>query len=1203
MAAPWYHHDISRVQAEDLLAKAGKDGSFLVRDSESVPGAYALCLLFQRHVHTYRILPDEEGLLAVQTIQGIPVKFFRTLSDLVAVYQQPNKGIVIPLLYPVERATELAQEDSDGEDGKAGVHCLSPATLMAAGNQTSTWSSPAHLKEAHIVQRMQLQLEDHIHSSPGNEFLELMADYVKNFLQQDLAALWSGHPNLRHLSRALGAACRGLHSEIDCTLSGLETLGKVFDHPTSPPSSAPKQAFSGLDPELEQLICKISTLSSLLSSLEKKVLTALQETVLNVALTNAPGTGSPVHSPNTPSSDGHKFEVRLGKTQKATVMVELEKGQVVIFKKGMGAPEETITHEQILQLVKFQSEPCKVKLVYGREQQRSLTRDIFFQNAKKREAFCQLLQLMKITHSALDEPDLISLYIGTWNMGGSPPPRSVATWLTSRGLGWGKDESTAALPHDVYVIGTQENSLGDREWVDFLRCALKTTVGIDYKAVAVQSLWSIKMAVLVRPEHERRISHITASSVKTGIANTLGNKGAVGVSFLFNGTSFGFVNCHLASGCEKTSRRNQNYLDILRSLAIGDRKLGVFDISLRFNHLFWFGDLNYRLDMEVQDVLNHVNKKEFDILRAMDQLNLEREKNKVFLRFSEEEISFPPTYRYERGARDSYNCHKFKGSGLRITAPSWCDRVLWKSHPETHITCTSYGCTDDIVTSDHSPVFATFEVGVTSQFLSRKDPSSSTETPACIEFESIEAIVKTSSRNKFFIEIHSYCLEEYQKSGENSSQSSEVTGFLKLGWSGKQLPLLHPIVADMEYLLDQHLLLTVKSCDGHESYGECCIAMRSMISSVPQQFETFLSHRGEETGSIRGWMKVQIPRDRRGTRGRLYDWISLEKDDAETQPLRSPNGVSSPTPRVMSRPCSFPNSSRGYTNPAYFIFEGIHIPKATSAGHGETPCSPCLKSPKEASPQPAPCKRQPSRSICQGSVVTQGQERQTRASTEDPLPRSPHGCLPWGISSQAQPTRRHKPIRQKRPKSAHILSSALPSGYAEDPITNPQTWKRPELSPKEQPSQSPSLGSDDDRSLTALQMAKCLSELDSQMRSGHVSASEQQYGASKNPLRHTRSSIADAWCSRMEGRRYQHEVQRHTRSRQLSGGCVTTTPSTARQWLAQFGLEQYEEAFCRKGWHNLETFRDIGDQDLMGAGVLNPTHRKLILVNLKETWQ
>lgn len=40
--------------------------------------------------------------------------------------------------------------------------------------------------------------------------------------------------------------------------------------------------------------------------------------------------------------------------------------------------------------------------------------------------------------------------------------------------------------------------------------------------VAMQSLWNIKVVVLVKPEHENRISHVGTSSVKTGIANTLG---------------------------------------------------------------------------------------------------------------------------------------------------------------------------------------------------------------------------------------------------------------------------------------------------------------------------------------------------------------------------------------------------------------------------------------------------------------------------------------------------------------------------------------------------------------------------------------------------------------------------------------------------------------------------------------------------------
>jgi hypothetical protein len=41
----------------------------------------------------------------------------------------------------------------------------------------------------------------------------------------------------------------------------------------------------------------------------------------------------------------------------------------------------------------------------------------------------------------------------------------------------------------------------------------------------MQSLWNIKVAVLVKPEHENRISHVSTSSVKTGIANTLGEQG------------------------------------------------------------------------------------------------------------------------------------------------------------------------------------------------------------------------------------------------------------------------------------------------------------------------------------------------------------------------------------------------------------------------------------------------------------------------------------------------------------------------------------------------------------------------------------------------------------------------------------------------------------------------------------------------------
>uniref|UniRef100_A0A8C4GZT6 phosphatidylinositol-3,4,5-trisphosphate 5-phosphatase n=1 Tax=Dicentrarchus labrax TaxID=13489 RepID=A0A8C4GZT6_DICLA len=584
--AAWYHRDISRVHAEDLLARAGRDGSYLVRDSESVPGAYALCLLFQRHVHTYRILPDADGLLAVQ----------------VSVHHRTRTG-----------------------------------------------------------------------KRQDNGFL--------------------------------------LFTGIQCFLS------------------------------------------------------------------------------HNSLSDSHVFQ--------------------------------------------------------------------------KRDAFCQLLQLMKTRHSQLSEPDVVSVFVGTWNMGGSPPPRSLQSWVTCCGLGHTPDESIALLPHDIYALGTQENPQGEREWTEHIKATLRSYTQIDFKQVAVQSLWSLRLAVFVKPEYESRISHVNTASVRTGLGNTLGNKGAVGVSFLYNGTSFGFINCHLTSGSEKVLRRNQNFVDILRLLSLGEKQLGAFDISLRFTHLFWCGDLNYRLDLDVQDILKHVSKREFEELMCADQLTRERHKRKAFLNFKEEKIAFPPTYRYERGSRDCYLWQKYKTSGVRVNVPSWCDRILWKSYPETHIICTAYGCTDDIFTSDHSPVFATFQVGVTSQF------SSKTGAKAWIELEGIEAIVKTASKAKFFIEFHSSCLEETRRSSENDSQSCDVPGFLKLGWSLKQLPKLLPIMSDMEYLQDQHLLLSVKSCDGFESYGECCVALRS-LNGASEQFETFLTHRGEEMGSIRGRVRIHVPKDRRGTREKVY---------------------------------------------------------------------------------------------------------------------------------------------------------------------------------------------------------------------------------------------------------------------------------------------------------------------------------------------
>ncbi|NXD69583.1 SH21B protein, partial [Eolophus roseicapillus] len=99
-----FHGKITRRACEELLEKKGKNGSYLIRESESMEGALCLCVLFEKYIYTYRIFREQQGYFKIETSEGLPEKVFRTLKDLIYNYEKPNQGLVINLRYPVKKA-------------------------------------------------------------------------------------------------------------------------------------------------------------------------------------------------------------------------------------------------------------------------------------------------------------------------------------------------------------------------------------------------------------------------------------------------------------------------------------------------------------------------------------------------------------------------------------------------------------------------------------------------------------------------------------------------------------------------------------------------------------------------------------------------------------------------------------------------------------------------------------------------------------------------------------------------------------------------------------------------------------------------------------------------------------------------------------------------------------------------------------------
>ena len=57
--------------------------------------------------------------------------------------------------------------------------------------------------------------------------------------------------------------------------------------------------------------------------------------------------------------------------------------------------------------------------------------------------------------------------------GDASPNQSLSTWLKCSGSGKSRDRVFGVIPHDMYVIGTQETSMTEKDLVNTLKAGLK----------------------------------------------------------------------------------------------------------------------------------------------------------------------------------------------------------------------------------------------------------------------------------------------------------------------------------------------------------------------------------------------------------------------------------------------------------------------------------------------------------------------------------------------------------------------------------------------------------------------------------------------------------------------------------------------------------------------------------------------------------
>ncbi|KAK2586242.1 hypothetical protein KPH14_001499 [Odynerus spinipes] len=302
----------------------------------------------------------------------------------------------------------------------------------------------------------------------------------------------------------------------------------------------------------------------------------------------------------------------------------------------------------------------------------------------------------------------LRIYFVTWNVATKHPEQGLHPLLN---VMHGNNKS----PPDLYFIGLQEvkaqpqnmvlDIFCEDPWTKSFRDVLKEH---DYVKIRTQRLQGLVLNVFCLRKHITHLRLVEAQYTKTGFGGMWGNKGAVSIRLNIYGVNICVVNTHLTPHDHLLADRIADYNTILKNhtFTAPDTPNILFH-----DYVFWIGDLNFRLngeDLTASDIDLLVKKNQLNLLLERDQLKMVMNNEDAFAELNENDITFPPTYKYEFASQE-FDLKR---------RPSWTDRILYTINVDVYNDVTlsavqlNYKSHSNYVQSDHKPVTGEFDVTV-----------------------------------------------------------------------------------------------------------------------------------------------------------------------------------------------------------------------------------------------------------------------------------------------------------------------------------------------------------------------------------------------------------------------------------------------------------------------------------------------------------